>query len=275
MVERLKIAVEKARQQRAEAPAGPIVTPRAAPPPASDEAATLSWEALDPVELDPRHLERNRVICHAKTDPAHVAFDVLRTRILRVFAKNGWTRLGITSPSKACGKTFTAANLALSLSRQRDCRTVLVDMDLRAPALARTLGVGSIEPISWFLRGDAQVTSHLRRVGDNFALALNENKVADAAELVQAAKTAEVLETMIADLAPDIVIYDLPPMLVCDDVLGFTPNLDCVLLVAGGGRTKAAEITECERLLADQTQLLGVMLNRAEGVSTASYGYQD
>ena len=31
---------------------------------------------------------------------------------------------------------------------------------------------------------------------------------------------------------PDVIIYDLPPMLMSDDVMAFLPHLDCVLLVA-------------------------------------------
>ena len=60
-----------------------------------------------------------------------------------------------------------------------------------------------------------------------------------------------------------------------DDVIGFLPQLDCVLLVVGGGVTKASEVTECERLLADQTHLLGVLLNKAEGVTPSQFRYED
>ena len=81
------------------------------------------WEALSRFALDPRHLARNRVISAGRTDPAHVAFNVLRTRILRALKARGWSRIGITSPSQGCGKTFVASNLALSLSRQASCRT--------------------------------------------------------------------------------------------------------------------------------------------------------
>jgi Mrp family chromosome partitioning ATPase len=298
MVERLKIAIEKARAQRARLSAEVPGTPASgtgarsgflgmrgsrAADPAVDEAtpdpAALSqsvepaWTALEQITLDPRHLERNRVITQARNEPAHVAFDVLRTRVLRAFEKHGWTRLGITSPTSSCGKTFIASNLALSLARQHDCRTVLMDMDLRSPSLAQVLGVPDPDPIRWFLSGEVAPGDYLRRVGSNLAIGLNAERVRDAAETMQAPATALALETMQSTYAPDIVVYDLPPMLSCDDVLGFVPQLDCVLLVVGGGRTKPAEVTECERLLADQTQLLGVLLNQAEDAAATQYGY--
>ena len=63
-------------------------------------------------------------------------------------------------------------------------------------------------------------------------------------------------------------------MLAGDDVTGFLPNLDCVLLVIGGGLTKPSEVTECERILEDNhCPLLGVVLNRGEGVNIRRYAY--
>ena len=301
MVEALKQAVQKARAMRAQAGAAhphpqagaPAAAPAPAPvsfdqpvqqashpltgpaaaAPGPEPDLDAAWQGLEQIRLSASHLEKQRLIAHARTDPAHAAFDVLRTKLLGVFAKKGWTRLGITSPTKGCGKTFTAANLALSLSRQADCRTLLVDMDLRSPGLAKALGVAEAMPLAWMLNGEADPQDFLLRQGNNLALAVNSEKVRDAAETVQAGSTARALAETQDLLKPDVVIYDLPPMLVCDDVMGFLPQLDCVLLIVGGGTTRAADVTECERLLADQTPILGVLLNNAEGVSSKQYGY--
>lgn len=275
-------------------PVSPPVSPPAPPPVPPDPARTVppepgpamaaaaaerdlrraaAWNALRPIELSARHLERNRIISHAKTDPAHVAFDVLRTRMLSALARKGWSRVGITSSSPNCGKTFVAANLAISLARQAQCRTVLFDLDMRHPSLAGVLGVRKQEALRWFLDGEIPAGKFLHRFGANLALGLNSKRMRDAGELIQAPSTAHALATMQAQLQPDVILYDLPPILAGDDVTGFLPNLDCVLLVIGGGITKPAEVTECERLLEDQCPLLGVLLNRGEGVSISRYAY--
>ncbi|MEM8698159.1 MAG: CpsD/CapB family tyrosine-protein kinase, partial [Pseudomonadota bacterium] len=232
-----------------------------------------SWEALEEIEFDPEHLERNRVISHAKNEPAYVAFEVLRTRILRVFRKHGWTRLGITSATKSCGKTFASTNLALSMSRQQNSRTILFDMDLRVPNVSRVLGIKRPEPARWFLNGDISADKFLRRSGHNLALGLNAERVRDSAELILDPCVPKALNEMYETYQPDVVIYDLPPMLACDDVIGFVPQVDCVLLVVGGGHTKSSEVSECERLLSEQTHLLGVLLNKAEDPDPSKYGY--
>ena len=74
-------------------------------------------------------------------------------------------------------------------------------------------------------------------------------------------------------LRPDVVIYDMPPALSSDDVIAFRAHFDAVLLVVGGGLTTDAEVKDVERRLGEQTPLLGMVLNRAEGTNPAKYAY--
>lgn len=287
-MERLKAAIEKASAARARAvrdgglppdlPPGPGLPPGfPGPAPAATAAAPGPapgpWESLREVTLAPRQLARSRIVSLEKSDPAHVAFDVLRTRVLKALRDNGWRRVAVTSPTKGCGKTFVAANLALSLARQPEIRTLLLDLDLRAPALAPALGLREARPIQPFLEGRAAPAEHLLRVGANLALGPNSQRVRDSAELIQARQTGPALAAAVAFLAPDVVILDLPPLLAGDDALATLPHVDCALLVAGGGQTTPEHIEACERLLEGSTPLLGVVLNRAEDVAEDLYGY--
>ncbi|ANT60174.1 exopolysaccharide biosynthesis protein [Salipiger sp. CCB-MM3] len=261
----------------AEAPARPprrAVTRRPAP------QATLLWDQLPVFEIDSDHLERNRIITANREDPAHAAFDVLRTRLTQALAENGWTRVGITSPSKGCGKTFTAANLAISLSRQEGLRAMLMDLDLRNPSLHKAMGVRAPGCMGALLRGAISPEAHLMRMGENhihaghdIAFGFNEVIEPYAAELLNAPATAEVLTSIEARLQPDVMLFDLPPALYYDDVLAFRPQIDGVLLVVGGGITTEREIREVERRLGTSTPLLGMVLNKAEGTELKKYQY--
>lgn len=276
MVERLKAAVERARAQRGGEHTAVTPHPDAVLTQAEVKRGQKddAWAALKTVSLDERHLENNRIITSNKKDPAYISFDVLRTRILRVFQKSGWRRIGITSPTKGCGKTFVAANLALSMSRAQNNRTILIDMDLRLPALSKVLGVRQTDPARGFLSGKTAARDFLCSVGPNLAVGVNNERLRDAAEVIMDERTGKVLKAMEAEFDPEVVIYDLPPMLSCDDVIGFLPNLDCILLVAAGDRTRPDSVMECERLLADQTNLLGVLLNKADVSGSSKYGYE-
>ena len=64
----------------------------------------------------------------------------------------------------------------------------------------------------------------------------------------------------------------MPPMLVSDDLMAFVPHLDCVLLVAAAERTRLDEVDKCEQDLAEQTNVLGVVLNKCRYMGE-DYGY--
>lgn len=229
------------------------------------------WDRIPEFRLDPARLAKHRVVTLARHDPAHVSFDLLRTRLLQAMKSRGWSRVAITSPTKACGKTFVSANLALSLARRPSFRAVLMDLDLRIPSLARVLGISDTPQVSDFLAGGCPPEALLRRVAPNLAVGASSRPYPDSAELIQEPSTMAALDGMRAALRPDIVLYDLPPALACDDVIAFLPQVDGVLLVAAAGTTSAAQVQECERLFAGQTPLLGIILNKSEDATIEPY----
>ena len=238
------------------------------------------WASLLTIPVDAPLLERNLVITAARTDPAHAAFDVLRTRMVQALAENGWNRVGITSPTRDCGKTFTAVNLAITLSRYDNCRTVLLDMDLRNPSVGKVLGSAAPAAMGDYLRGMVTTEDYLRRlgrntlnIGPNLALGLNDRVEPFAAELFQQASTADTLARLQDELRPDVVLFDLPPAMAQDDVIAFRPQFDCILMVIGGGITKASEVREMVRRLGESKPIVGVVLNKAEGEGVDSYSY--
>ncbi len=230
------------------------------------------WRALGRFAINPSRLSASRVIAATRDDPAYTAFDVLRTRILQPMQKNGWKRIAITSPTPDCGKTFTAANLAIALSRIDNFRTVLMDMDLRKSSLHRVFSVRDPGSMGDYLRAIVATQDHFRvpgennlHIGDNLAIAFNGVREDFASELIQDPLSEEVLEQMEEDLAPDIVLFDMPPVLSNDDVIAFCPQYDAVLVVAAGGATRTSELRLVERQLGPDKPILGVVLNKADG----------
>jgi len=197
------------------------------------------------------------------------AFDLLRTRLRQTVLQHGWVNIAVCAPTAGCGNTFTAANLAASLSRVPSSRTVLIDLNMRKPGLARTLDMDphQADSLRDFLAGDAAISDFILRTGDTLAVGLGAGAEEDAAEILQDPATADSLAEMRKALCPDIVLYDLPPMLCYDDTSAFLPQLDGVLLVSDGTQTMGRHLAECERVLDGQVPLLGVILNRARASS--------
>lgn len=197
------------------------------------------------------------------------AFDLLRTRLRQTVKQNGWVNIGVASPTSGCGTTFTAAHLAASLSRVPSSRTVLMDFNMRTPGLAQTLDMnaGQTGGLRDFLAGDVAISDYILRASSTLAVGLGAGPEEDAAEILQDPATVVSLAEMRAALNPDIVLYDLPPLLSFDDASAFLPQLDGILLVSDGTRTMAKHLAECDRILDGQVPLLGVILNRARASS--------
>jgi protein-tyrosine kinase len=231
------------------------------------------WESLGAVELDAAQLTDKGLFIGASDHPAAVGFDILRTRLLHGLAEKGWRRIAVTSPTHGCGKSFVAINLALSLARRPASRSVLVDLDLRHPEVAKILGIAEDRALGEFLSGEQPLEGVFRRFGRNLALGLNAQAIERASETLHDPHTVAALTAMIDQLDPEVVLYDLPPALVSDDVLALGSSVDAVLLVTDGTQTTPEEIRAVETLLEGRIPLMGVVLNRAQDFNAGRYRY--
>ena len=195
---------------------------------------------------------------------AQGAVDMLRTKVAATMQENKWTTLAVTAPTARCGTTTLAVGLATSLARQRETRVLLFDFNLRKPGIARQLGLKGQFNIGDLLDGSADTRDCLVRRSDNFAIAPNSNAIVNPAETLYSTAAAAAVQRVQAQLAPNFVIFDFPPMLEHDDLLGFLPFVDQVLLVLGAERTSFGQADVCERDLSGRGKLLGVVLNQCQ-----------
>ncbi|MGE3146737.1 MAG: CpsD/CapB family tyrosine-protein kinase [Pseudorhodoplanes sp.] len=258
-MEKLEAALAKAREMRRAALGAPEVV-REKVTPGSGQAAGI-WTSLPEVQLSPMKALRNRITALAGNKDA-TPYDMLRSRTIRLMKDKGWTRLAVTSPGAACGKTTVAINLALSLSRQKDLKVMLIDLDLRRPSLHRTIGHMPVRSMHEVLEGAAGFEDVAVRMGTNLILAMNAGPARHPAELLQSAATRETLDSIERRWQPDIMLFDMSPMLASDDNVGFLGNVDCALLIAAAESTTLSNIDLCEKELAQLTNVLGVVLNK-------------
>ncbi|MCV9967692.1 CpsD/CapB family tyrosine-protein kinase [Pararhizobium sp. BT-229] len=224
----------------------------------------IAWGNLATLEPDPDTTFQNRIVTIDRSDPAHAPFDMMRTRVLQTLRQNSWTSIAITSPTASCGKSLVALNLAFSLAHQQDCRTLLVDLNLKQPRIGKMLGVNAPASMEDYLKGDAPIHNIFQRYGENLAVGTNHQPVLFSAELLQSAEATRVLQDLRLRMGPDVILFDMPPMLSSDDVTAFLPNVDCAILVAAAEVSTFDEVDNCERYLSERTNMLGVVLNKCE-----------
>ncbi len=278
-MEKIQAAIERARAERADlrdtagrAPVAPESgMPEAVAPEARPPARDAAWAALQPFTADPARMAANRIVSFQGGREA-ATFDVMRTKVLQQMRANNWRRLAITSPTQGCGKSTITLNLGFSLARQSDLRTIVAELDLRRPSLARMLGITGRSSMAQVLEGRADFADVALRHGGNLALATNQGQVRNPAELFHSVGVPPALAAIEALYRPDVVLFDMPPMLVSDDAMAFVGQVDAVLLIAGAEATTIKEIDACERELATQTNVMGVVLNKCRFMGP-DYGY--
>ena len=235
------------------------------------------WSALTSLSISTKAITRNRLSALAGGKAA-MPYDMLRARVTRQMKDKNWTRLAITSPNPGCGKTTVSLNLAFSLARQNDLRVMLMDFDLRNPSLSKALGQPTKNNMADLLTGEVDFEDFALGYKDNLAICLNQRPVPRSAELLHSRQTQKRLDKLITDWAPDIVVFDLPPLQGNDDTLGFLEQVDSVLLIAAAESTTVSQIDLCDNELSQLTNVMGTVLNKcrypdAESGYGAGYYY--
>ena len=270
-MEKLQNAIERARKQRGDAPSAASQQKSAGKK--TPLARSAVWDALTPFMPDPATLKLNRIVTLTAGQEA-TSFDILRTKILLQMRQNGWTRLAITSPHPSCGKTTIACNLGLGMTRQPDLSAMLFDLDLRRPGMARVLGHTPEHSIREVMEDKVDFEQQAVRMGKNLAISMARTPMADPTSLLLDKATATKLDDIEAAYTPDLMIFDLPPLLTGDDTRAFLKNVDCALLVLRAEESKASQIDTSEKEIAKYTNVLGMVLNRCRHPDeTQGYGY--
>jgi Mrp family chromosome partitioning ATPase len=268
-MEKIKQAIEKARQQGGEK--AELQRPAAVSPAPTSEIGEINYRQTRVVKLNPRHLEKHRIVALNKSDLSSVSFDLLRTQVLQKMEEQGWRTLAIVSPVPECGKTVVSINLAISIAHHTNKTAMLVDFDLRKPKVAEYLGLPDGPSLNEVLESEADASEAFVNPGmPKLVVMPTSRPIRKSAEMLASAKVKELVRDLRDRYKERVVIFDLPPLLNVDDAISVLPNIDCVLMVVGNGMVTKHDMDESLRHL-HSTNLLGVVLNKAEGQQRNQY----
>ena len=224
-----------------------------------------------PAAVDAEALERNRVLLRIQDVAVSRAYKVLRTRVLHRMAANNWYTLGVTGTGAGEGKTITAINLAIALAQDPNAWVFLVDLDLQRPQLGAYLGMSYEHGLTDFLTGQAELEQVVYDIGiRRLAVVPNASPVETSSEHLRSAKMADFINALEAQTPQRIIILDMPPIMVSDDVLAFAPRVDSFLLVASQGLTARRTLANAREMLSE-LNVLGVVLNRSTERNDSPY----
>ncbi len=214
--------------------------------------------------LDEKQLKAERIIAgmahHVDSEP----YRQLRSQVLQKMRSNNWQTLAITSPNNGNGKSLTAINLAICLSQEVNQTVLLVDLDLKTPSISKKLGLGDAElGLTDYLNSQVSLDKILINPDYNRLVVLPANTQGHQTSEILSSPAMKAMQEELKNRYEDrIIIYDLPPLLVSDDAIVFTPYVDATLLVIEDGGSTKEELERCMKLLEDKP-LVGTMINKA------------
>jgi capsular exopolysaccharide synthesis family protein len=205
--------------------------------------------------------------------PGTEQFRTLRSRLLQIKEKQPLKKILITSALREEGRSFVAANLAQVLACQQGRRALLIDGDLRYPALHVSLGVPTKPGLADYLRGDADELEILRHGQmENLFLLPAGSEAADPAGLAVSNRWKQLLDRM--EPLFDWIIIDSPAAVLVSDASVLAAACDGVLIVVRAQATPADAASKIRQQFLDQ-RLLGVVLNGAPAKPSANADYGD
>ena len=212
-------------------------------------------------------------------------FRSLRTRLFGFRDLNSLKSILISSGLPREGKSFIAANLAISFARHKASRVLLIDGDMRRSSLNTVFGCEKSPGLTTYLAGHASINDIMQRAalkddgspiftGLGSLVFIGGGEEGDlAADLSGSGRFRQLIEA--ASPHFDWIIVDSSPVNLVTDGVNLAASCDAVLMVARGGVTK---FEAAQRALAElkSSRILGVVLNAVDTPSTSDgyYGYE-
>ncbi len=223
----------------------------------------------------PTVLAGDDVRAHTKLAAVGEALRGLRTNLQYMSVDDPPQAIVVTSPLPGDGKSFTAANLAMTIAAA-DRPVVLIDGDLRRPMVATLFNLPNDAGLSDVLAGRARVEDVLQPVSPDYPLSvLAAGPVPPNPSEILGSERMRQLITHLSQQA--LVIIDSPPVLPVTDAAVLSTRADGALLVVSTGRTTFDQLDAALDLMEKaKAKTLGVVLNRVptSGSGAVRYGYQ-
>jgi len=179
----------------------------------------------------------------------------------------------ITSSVSGEGKTFCAINLALSVALTGK-RTLILDLDLRKPRLARYLGIDNDTGVSSYLSG-AVASDQIIRTTDlheGLSVVTSGPVPPNPSELLVNERAEHLIQTFRTRF--DFIIIDTPPVGVVADANIVSRFADASIFVVRHGYTMKSQVENINKLYREN-KLPGmcIVLNGVSMKGRYGYGY--
>ena len=179
----------------------------------------------------------------------------------------------VTSSIPNEGKSFTALNLALSMTNEKDYTVMLVDCDVVKKGISHMLGIANRPGLIDVLQDDSASIGDvmLRTDIPNLTVVAAGSQHEYVTELLASQWMSSVVNEMASRYDDRIIIFDAPPLLPTPQTHVLAELMGQVVFVIEVGVTPQTLVEEAQ-LMIPADKATGVVLNKSEGMSKR-YGY--
>lgn len=237
-------------------------------------ARTDSIEERTRSRWDEARIDRKLV---ALLDPQSIEaeqFKILRTNILFPLVGQPPRSILLTSTTPGEGKTFTAANLAISIALNINRHVMLIDADLRKPQLHELFGFSSVPGLSNYLADDRPLSSFLLHTKvEKLTLLPAGPPPENPSELISSERMTNLLEEVSHRYPDRLIVIDAPPPAMAAETGVLARQVDGILVVVLFGATRRKDLSDLIARMGEK-KILGSVVNRVETASSRYYGYK-
>jgi capsular exopolysaccharide synthesis family protein len=195
-------------------------------------------------------------------------FRFLAVRLRQLRQSRTLKKILITSTIPQEGKSTVAANLACTLARRKQHKTLLLEGDLRRPAVAEKFGLGRLPGLCDWLSGKTETINIYRLESLGLWILPAGTAPENPLELMQSGKLAPLMEQLEAWF--DWIVIDSPPVLPLADASIWSRLADGILLVTRKGITEKQQLQRGLEAL-ERSKLLGALVNSSSNVAHSDY----
>jgi exopolysaccharide/PEP-CTERM locus tyrosine autokinase len=272
---RVKPVMPEQQKPARKAPAPePVAKPPAVPekPPETGADTTPDKSKFVPGKalqgFDRNALDKNMVSLLDPQSFEAEQFKILRTNLL--FPESGRTprSVMVTSALPGEGKSFVAANLAVSVARHVNWNVLLVDCDLRRPSIHRQFGYQESPGLSDYLSNGISLHPLLRKTSvDNLTILPGGKPPHNPSELLSSDRMSALLNEVATRYHDRLIIIDSPPPRLAAESGALARLVDGIILVVKYASTSRDLVSDLIDKIG-KDKVLGAIINRFEGRSS-------
>ncbi|GAA0077130.1 CpsD/CapB family tyrosine-protein kinase [Clostridium sp. CTA-5] len=199
------------------------------------------------------------------------AYRTLRTNIQYSSFDKEIRTIVVTSSEAAEGKSTVSGNLALSFA-QNEKKVIIVDCDLRKPAVHKNFKISNLIGLSEVLIGKASLEETIQSRNENLDILPSGKLPPNPSEMLSSKAMSELLKRLKEKY--DIVILDSAPLQAVTDAQILSTKVDGTILVIRAERTRIESVLEAKNLLTKVgANIIGTVLHAVENTKGKYYYY--